>query len=86
MSTFDRPVAGANRSVQPGRALAITFRVVLRQLTSRGRIIALTLLALVSTIAGFALGQGDADRVVLADPDGNEFCVLTPRDRSGPST
>ena len=61
MSTLERPAAGTNRSVPPGRALAITYRVVLRQLTSRGRIIALTLLALVSTIAGFALGQGDAD-------------------------
>ena len=25
------------------------------------------------------IGQGDANRVVLADPDGHEFCVLTPR-------
>ncbi len=25
------------------------------------------------------LGQGDASWVVMADPDGNEFCVLTPR-------
>ena len=25
------------------------------------------------------IGQGDVDWVVLADPDGNEFCVLTPR-------
>jgi hypothetical protein len=25
------------------------------------------------------LGQGDVDWVVMADPDGNEFCVLTPR-------
>ena len=41
--------------------LAITYRVVLRQLTSRGRIIALTLLALVSIVAGFALGQADAE-------------------------
>jgi hypothetical protein len=23
-------------------------------------------------------GQGDVDRVVMADPDGNEFCVLRP--------
>ena len=22
------------------------------------------------------IGQGDVDRVVLADPDGNEFCVM----------
>jgi catechol 2,3-dioxygenase-like lactoylglutathione lyase family enzyme len=25
------------------------------------------------------LGQGEVDRVVLADPDGNEFCVVAPR-------
>ena len=25
------------------------------------------------------LGQGEVDWVVLADPDGHEFCVLTPR-------
>ncbi|MET8834162.1 VOC family protein [Micromonospora sp. NPDC004540] len=25
------------------------------------------------------IGQGDVDWMVLADPDGNEFCVLTPR-------
>ena len=25
------------------------------------------------------IGQGDVSWVVLADPDGNEFCVLTPR-------
>ena len=24
------------------------------------------------------IGQGDVDRVVMADPDGNEFCVLAP--------
>jgi catechol 2,3-dioxygenase-like lactoylglutathione lyase family enzyme len=27
------------------------------------------------------VGQGDAPWVVLADPEGNEFCVLEPRDR-----
>ena len=27
----------------------------------------------------FDIGQGETDWVVLADPDGNEFCVLTPR-------
>jgi len=26
------------------------------------------------------IGQGDVPWVVLADPEGNEFCVLTPRD------
>ncbi|MGI8887800.1 MAG: VOC family protein [Nocardioidaceae bacterium] len=25
------------------------------------------------------IGQGDVEWVVLADPDGNEFCVLAPR-------
>ena len=61
MTTTERPAAGANRSVAPGRALAISYRVILRQLTSRGRIIALTLLALIAPVAGFALGQADAD-------------------------
>ena len=28
------------------------------------------------------VGQGDAGRVPMADPDGNEFCVLTPLSRS----
>ena len=27
------------------------------------------------------IGQGDAAWIVLADPEGNEFCVLDPRDR-----
>lgn len=26
------------------------------------------------------VGQGDVTWVVMADPEGNEFCVLTPRD------
>jgi catechol 2,3-dioxygenase-like lactoylglutathione lyase family enzyme len=26
------------------------------------------------------IGQGDVSWIVLADPEGNEFCVLTPRD------
>jgi len=26
------------------------------------------------------IGQGDVSWVVMADPDGNVFCVLTPRD------
>ena len=25
------------------------------------------------------IGQGDVSWVVMADPEGNEFCVLTPR-------
>jgi ABC-2 type transport system permease protein len=57
---IDRPIL-PRRSVPPITALALAYRVVLRQLTSRGRIIALTSLALVSTVAGFALGRADAD-------------------------
>jgi catechol 2,3-dioxygenase-like lactoylglutathione lyase family enzyme len=29
--------------------------------------------------ASIDIGQGDVDRVVLADPDGNEFCVQAPQ-------
>jgi hypothetical protein len=29
------------------------------------------------------IGQGDVSWVVLADPEGNEFCVLTPRAVAG---
>ena len=35
------------------------------------------LLSLGATYAD--IGQGDVSWVVMADPDGNEFCVLTPR-------
>jgi len=52
---------GPARSVAPWSALTLSYRVVLRQLTSRGRLIALTALALVATVAGIALGQADAD-------------------------
>jgi hypothetical protein len=48
----DRPA----RHVPPGTAIALSYRVVLRQLTSRGRIIGLTLLALVAPLSGWALG------------------------------
>ena len=27
------------------------------------------------------IGQGEVSWVVLADPEGNEFCILTPRDQ-----
>ena len=30
------------------------------------------------------IGQGDVSWVVMADPDHNEFCVLTPREASVP--
>ena len=45
-----------SRHVASGAAMALSYRVVLRQLTSIG----LTLLALVAPISGFALGSADA--------------------------
>lgn len=54
-STPDR----AQRHVAPGAAIVLSYQVVLRQLTSRSRIIGLSLLALVAPIAAFALGSSD---------------------------
>lgn len=48
------------RHVAPPTALGLAYRIVLRQLTSRARIIALTLLALIAPVAGYALGSSDA--------------------------
>jgi ABC-2 type transport system permease protein len=50
----------AGRAVRPGTAIGLTYGVVLRQLISWGRIIALTLLSLISAIAGFAHGASDS--------------------------
>ena len=64
--SIDTPVGSASpRSVAPFRAIGIVYGVVLRQLTSKGRIIALTVLALMSTVAGMAIGA--ADDVILSD-------------------
>jgi ABC-2 type transport system permease protein len=49
----------STRHVAPTTALALSYRVVLRQLAGRSRIIGLTLLALVAPISGFALGSAD---------------------------
>ncbi|MGE5211685.1 MAG: hypothetical protein ACM3MM_10485 [Acidobacteriota bacterium] len=54
-STDDR----VRRHVAPGTAIALSYHVVLRQLTSRSRIIGLSLLALVAPISAFALGSAD---------------------------
>jgi ABC-2 type transport system permease protein len=48
------------RHVRPVRGVALVYRVVLRQLVSRGRIIALGLLALLAPIAGLAVGSSDS--------------------------
>jgi predicted enzyme related to lactoylglutathione lyase len=34
---------------------------------------------------GIDIGQGEVDRLVLADPDGNEFCVVAPKSVTRPS-
>jgi ABC-2 type transport system permease protein len=49
-----------NRHVSPTVALGLTYRVVLRQLTSKGRIIGLSLLALIAPLSGWALGSSGA--------------------------
>ncbi|HSL75117.1 MAG TPA: ABC transporter permease subunit [Ilumatobacteraceae bacterium] len=49
-----------DRHVSPAVALGLTYRVVLRQLTSKGRIIGLSLLALIAPLSGWALGSADA--------------------------
>ena len=55
----------STRVVPAGESISLVYGVVLHQLVSRGRIIALTVLALISTIAGAALGS--ADDAELAD-------------------
>lgn len=50
---------GRPRSVSPVRVVSLAYRVVLRELATRGRIIALTCLALLGTIAGFAFGSSE---------------------------
>ncbi len=77
---IDRPSSRPTRRTVPdGRAIALAYRVVLRQLTSVGRIVALTLLALVSTIAGFALGAADADLdAAVRLISGLGFAVIVP--------
>jgi ABC-2 type transport system permease protein len=56
----ETPRPTQTRSVPWTRALAITYRVVLRELATRGRIIALSVLAFFSTLAGFAVGTSDS--------------------------
>lgn len=46
--------------VAASTATALSYRVVLRQLTSRGRIVALSLLALIAPVTGLALGNAEA--------------------------
>lgn len=47
------------RHVPPGTAVALTYGLLLRQLVSWGRVVALTLLSLVVTVSGLAMGLSD---------------------------
>lgn len=81
----DRPggpspaVAPAARLVPNSKALSLAYRVVLRQLTSVGRIIALTSLSLVATAAAIALGSADGDiEAAVRLISGLGFAVIIP--------
>jgi len=54
-----------NGSVPSSRAVAITYRVLLRQLVSRGRIIALSLIGAVVALLGWVVGRARDDDVFL---------------------
>lgn len=60
MTDLDRaaPRSGS-RYVGSATAVGLSYRIVLRQLASRGRIIGLSLLALIAPVAAFALGTSD---------------------------
>jgi ABC-2 type transport system permease protein len=60
MSSVPAPDRAPARHVAPTAAITLTYQVALRQLTSRSRLIGLTLLALVAPLSGFALGTAEA--------------------------
>jgi ABC-2 type transport system permease protein len=60
MSSTGTTTRTERRPVPPTDAFVLAYRIVLRQLTSRGRIIGLALLALIAPLAGWALGVADA--------------------------
>ena len=60
MNVAPAPDRARPRHVAPAAAIALSYQVVLRQLTSRSRIVGLALLALVAPISGFAIGSADA--------------------------
>ncbi len=57
------PTEVGRSSVGAVDALAVTYRLVLGQMRSTGRIIALLLLSLTATVAGFAVGSSDSATV-----------------------
>ncbi len=60
MTELRNPATPSHRHVAPGAAIGLSYQVVLRQLASRGRIIGLSLLALIAPLSGWALGSADA--------------------------
>jgi ABC-2 type transport system permease protein len=60
MTDLRRSATARGRHVAPATAIWLSYQVVLRQLASRGRIIGLSLLALIAPISGWALGSADA--------------------------
>jgi ABC-2 type transport system permease protein len=60
MSATATTATTRGRHVPPTEAVVLAYRIVLRQLVSRGRIIGLSLLALIAPLAGWALGVADA--------------------------
>ena len=57
------PMIGRSASVGVARTLVTSYRVVLRQLFSTARIVALVALSLTAVIAGFAVGTSDTATV-----------------------
>lgn len=57
-ATSPRPAPA--RHVHPGPGIGLVYRIVIRQLASRGRLISLGFLGLVAPIAGLALGASDS--------------------------
>ena len=66
-STIRRPRRTASTSISPAILLDHQAELVARLVASGA--------------AHVDVGQSDVPWIVLADPDGNEFCVLEPRDR-----
>lgn len=59
MTEVRNPVTPSHRHVAAGVAIGLSYQVVLRQLASRGRIIGLSVLALIAPLSGWALGSAD---------------------------
>lgn len=70
MSTDERlsPYPSVERAtgVGAGATIGLVYGVVLRQLVSTGRIVALVMLALTTTVAGFAIGTSDTASITDA--------------------